>query len=531
MNPYSHRPDGAERLGIAGTPGGPPQQLGGFAPMQPPSQVERFDASMLFARGNGRQLEGFSTPSPTQSSFSLSSHSDPASRSQSVGFERGGPLIDFARGYSVPPTLQTSYHGTPYQADGMASNSMQNLLQLLVQEVQKVNTWISGIESANTTVQEQLTGLTAHIQGSEERFNHLEEKISSLAEQAEMSSTKKGGNPTKNISNQHPKLKAILHPLFFELMGINKVGDQALLMNQLVAFGSLPDQEAFTYAEDSKTKLWRPRWLENVNSKVNTEFIKELVNCIMRNEKSKHDRGTGSLGGADFNDQIISIMAKDYFRNIADQYKTHTNPDKLRKLAKKQRDGCLRARRATMANLRRNGETIKKFEESFSVEGVAALIDTDFGSDYISCPDTELSDDSRSRRRNQDVGKGARMSRGLSWWSIDYVAFIRVLDTTANKEGNKSTWDAHPHKMIDRYPDQSIPFRSMVDPGWLSINPSHKVVESPGLKWLEGFYSVALEKGDLSEEDKTFLGDLNQWLMVASASTSGGDDLEHTSAL
>ena len=42
-------------------------------------------------------------------------------------------------------------------------------------------------------------------------------------------------------------------------------------------------------------------------------------------------------------------MTKDYFRNLAEQYKTHISPEKSWKYAKKQTDGKRRGRRATVS--------------------------------------------------------------------------------------------------------------------------------------------------------------------------------------
>ena len=71
---------------------------------------------------------------------------------------------------------------------------------------------------------------------------------------------------------------------------------------------------------------------------------------------------------------------------------------------------------------------------------------------------------------------------------------------TANKEIHRVTWDAHPSKMTDHYPDSttgSLPFRFMVNPAWIPENPNCKFAEFDTLKWLEGFYLRALEKGEL----------------------------------
>lgn len=69
-------------------------------------------------------------------------------------------------------------------------------------------------------------------------------------------------------------------------------------------------------------------------------------------------------------------------------------------------------------------EAIEEFEKLYEVEGVAAMIDTDFGSEYLSCMEENLSDDSKRRRQDQNIGKGAQMAIGLRWRSLDVSPFI-----------------------------------------------------------------------------------------------------------
>ena len=82
------------------------------------------------------------------------------------------------------------------------------------------------------------------------------------------------------------------------------------------------------------------------------------------------------------------------------------------------------------------------------------------------------------------------------------------------KEVHKAVFEANPQKMSDWYPDTSTgstPFWSMMNPGWLAWNPTKKVAETD-LSWLEGFYLCALEKGDLSKEEKAYLMELEEWI-------------------
>ena len=64
------------------------------------------------------------------------------------------------------------------------------------------------------------------------------------------------------------------------------------------------------------------------------------------NIQAKREKGTGDLSDPDYNEKIVTVMVKDYFCNIADQYKTHLNPEKSRKHVQKQTDGRYCSRHA-----------------------------------------------------------------------------------------------------------------------------------------------------------------------------------------
>ncbi|KIJ58742.1 hypothetical protein HYDPIDRAFT_141388 [Hydnomerulius pinastri MD-312] len=419
-------------------------------------------------------------------------------------------------------------------------------MQLVFEELQRMNLRVSGLEEVNQTLLPSQQQLTERVGGTEEAVIRIE---ALLAVSHENTTNKTGSS--KNISNQHPHLKNVVHPMLFNLCGIDKAtaGDQAELIEMLCSQGELPGTEAFMVA---------------INGKVNGLFINEIVNRIYENETSLRNTpgSKPELDDADYKKSVIMSMAKSYFRNIADQVGKQSNQRKQERHLKKQIATRRRARRAAVAGRRR--DAVAQFEADYQVQGVAAMVDTDFISDVLSYKESDLSDASRDRRKEQNLGKGAKMTVRLEWRSLDYVVFLRVLDsiqkrgnvsvavpaagsadaTTATttavtgppskrrkvgkKDVHKNNFDTHPSKMSTRTPDSqkaipTIPFRGMMNTAWLSANPSTTVLD--GMTWLEDFHKRAKE-GDLTPEDREYLEELATWIAEHADDEGGSAEAE-----
>ncbi|KIK79309.1 hypothetical protein PAXRUDRAFT_36472 [Paxillus rubicundulus Ve08.2h10] len=392
-----------------------------------------------------------------------------------------------------------------------------------------MNHHISSIEATNQTILSNQQLLTNCVNATEEAVNHIEDALLALSKKSQSKAAS-----TKNISNQHPKLKNIIHPLFFDLCGISKSVEQAERMEQLALLPPLPNNEA--YKEIDGKQLWRPHWNENVMSKVNDLYISEIVDWVWTNETSlcNSEKGKPEMEDDDYDLKVIRMMAKSYFRNIADQLKKFTNPEKL----------------IIVATCR--CEAIGVFEEKYNVEGAVALVDTDFGSDYFSYNEDNLSDDSKARCQKQSISKGSCMTIGLYWHTLDYVVFLHTLDSLhkhnvsvapppetgpqagpntqagddaqappskccrmTEKETHKNVFDSHPSKMSDRFPDlhntkAAVPFKPMVNPAWLRANSSSKMScrQDP----LAAGFLFMRKQRQLTSEDVEYLEELASWL-------------------
>jgi septal ring factor EnvC (AmiA/AmiB activator) len=82
---------------------------------------------------------------------------------------------------------------------------MENMMKLVLQEVQQMNQHISSVESTNKNILASQEQLTAHIQATEDGVRRVEETVAQTVNSKK--SAPKTSNTSKNISNQHPKLK------------------------------------------------------------------------------------------------------------------------------------------------------------------------------------------------------------------------------------------------------------------------------------------------------------------------------------
>ncbi|KAG1736837.1 uncharacterized protein EDB91DRAFT_1055434 [Suillus paluster] len=403
---------------------------------------------------------------------------------------------------------------------------IQSGFQQLLTEMQKFNTRLTGIESSNQIILGNQQALNEHAQQGQ---NMLKELLDAMT----ASGVAKSTAGKKNISNQHPALKPIIQPIFFELCGIDMKtarADRTELLAQ-----SLPLENSDAY-ETCGGRIGGGK----IDDKVNSLYIAEVVQRVWDNETSLRNdvKKKGEMKDEDYDCTVISTIAKSYWRNLSQQISSHVSAEKTEKLTIKQKNACRRGRRQTVtANHCR--EAVPDFEKSYGHQGSVALIDTDYGSDYVSYDEGELSPDSVERRKDQSQGKGSRKVIGLEWRSSAYIAFLRVLDEihrrrksgeikggeqdgpaepsakcckiTKPKDVHKATFEAHPSQMSSRLPKSgksTVLFNTMVNAAWLDKHKEVKVVE--GAEWLKDF-NGSIHEGDLAVDDKKYLDELAEW--------------------
>jgi hypothetical protein len=143
-------------------------------------------------------------------------------------------------------------------------------------------------------------------------FNKMEERVNALENPSEDeagtgSRAKKMAAGSRGGASEHPSVKVIqyiippmklqldspfhqplVHTLFYEMCGVDMSGDKAKHTERLCAMMPLEGDLAFEHVETvegKETMTWHPCWKDNINHKVNVQFIKAVINCTVQNEE------------------------------------------------------------------------------------------------------------------------------------------------------------------------------------------------------------------------------------------------------
>ncbi|KAG1856142.1 hypothetical protein F4604DRAFT_1590447, partial [Suillus subluteus] len=233
----------------------------------------------------------------------------------------------------------------------------------------------------------------------------------------------------------------------------------------------------------------------------------------------------------DYDRTIITTLVKSYWRNLSQQVVTHMSAEKTQKLTNKQINSRCCGRHQTVTSHHR--KAIPEFERTYGYQGSAALIDTDYGSDILSCDENNLSADTEKHCKDQNQGKGSWRVVGLEWWSSYYTAFVCILDeiyrcswnaqgrsaepavkcrkVTKPRDKHKTSFNTHPSDMSPHLPKSgksTVLFNMMVNQKWLHEHKDIMVVEVA--EWLKDLYKN-IHDGDLAPEDKKYLDNMEEW--------------------
>ena len=125
---------------------------------------------------------------------------------------------------------------------------------------------------------------------NEETSPQVQTALASLTEKPAKS------GKSKNISNQHPKLKVscpylshyaqpnlamqgiIIHPMFFNLCGVNhSIGSSEHIE---VLASHTPHPGGVPFVMDGDKPIWHLAWSEKINQSVNAKFINEVIGRV-----------------------------------------------------------------------------------------------------------------------------------------------------------------------------------------------------------------------------------------------------------
>ncbi|KAG1887340.1 hypothetical protein F4604DRAFT_1917158 [Suillus subluteus] len=175
--------------------------------------------------------------------------------------------------------------------------------------MQKINARLTGIESSNQIILRNQQALNEHAQQGQNMLKELQESLDAMT----TSGVAKSTAGKKNISNQHPALKPIIQPIFFELCGIDMKtahADQTELLAK-----SLP--------------------LANGNAYETVDGIQKWFSSLQNDTKKK-----GEMKDEDYDRTVISTIAKSYWQNLSQKISSHVSAEKMEKLTNKQKNAC-----------------------------------------------------------------------------------------------------------------------------------------------------------------------------------------------
>ncbi|KIO00296.1 hypothetical protein M404DRAFT_29675 [Pisolithus tinctorius Marx 270] len=303
------------------------------------------------------------------------------------------------------------------------------------------------LSEANTNLEDKLTNIREENKSIVSRLNDVEEVLAEL--QSKVIGHK---GATKTCSNNHVALKSILQPLFCQLCRIDCDGKKQNRVAALTTIRPLDNKQAVKETNEG-VQIWHPHWLGNVDDEVNARFIREVTECAFNNEKSQREQT-----------KMNSIPDTSFTLPIILEAKELHSDQGTRKFEARLEHSRQRARRITAA---------LQYEKETGNKGAEALIDTDLGSDIITCNENEVFDIAPKH-----MNRGPPLSK-----------------TTI--------------------------FKPMVDERWYKENADMPVIE--GIDWLKGFYSH-LNEGDLFEADAIYLKELDEYLKTEMSGQSSDEE-------
>ncbi|KIO12222.1 hypothetical protein M404DRAFT_20055 [Pisolithus tinctorius Marx 270] len=331
------------------------------------------------------------------------------------------------------------------------------LVQLLAEEVKKMSMQLLELHAMNIETRQ---GLTQHIDKNKAAISELREELSTFS-----SKQTKTAGAAKNISNQHPKLKPILHSKMLEMCSIERLNVEDHLSMMSKHINRLPDQRELEDVEGHT--VWRPVWSEHVDNTINQRFLGAMVDAIMQEETAKCAQSKGELEDDDHVSSTVKTMAKQYWRTLMSEIHAAANPTKQEKADGRLREKHYRTRQSQYVAFLCILDSIHKQWQEGN-EGVSSM----------------------DRPTSKPIKKHHK--------------------TMKKRDNFTPSFDPNLSKLEDRPPHSSkailtIPFRTMINDAWLTAHPSQQVVD--GMDWLKGFYSHAKE-GELSDGDTKYLAEL-----------------------
>ncbi|KAJ7126602.1 hypothetical protein C8R43DRAFT_1134927 [Mycena crocata] len=319
----------------------------------------------------------------------------------------------------------------------------------------------------------------------------------------------------KGVANQNPEAKSLLHAMFWRLLGIDPNLDAEERHEKMTEDHDNDAGFILINGPGGESKVWMPNYSQPLNTRKNKVFIAEIVDRLYETEQRNRTQSKGQLPDASFDKAILKSMAQTYFSTIATAWRKMQTEEGKEKLGDAKENKKLRARRETVTAARRN--VVDEFQEHFNVEGAGALLDTDFASSVISLDEKDISDATKTRRKERGGRAGDWMVCGKNWQRKKYVRFLRELDRfivlketaktdakkakTANQQPAQKRQRQNPKKIttrfygtVTKFSDRApasrkknpiIPITGMVKKSWMAGEKGEKIATLDDPDWWE----------------------------------------------
>ncbi|KAI6142933.1 hypothetical protein BKA82DRAFT_36016 [Pisolithus tinctorius] len=311
---------------------------------------------------------------------------------------RSGSFVPDLHGYDREPMRG-------YEREPM--HSLQATVVQIMVDIRNLTEGKMNLEEELTRLKEDNKTVTSRLDALEQSFAELREKGEVALKQAS----------SRTSSNDHTAVKSIIQPLFCQLCGIDCSRSKKVRVVALAAVKPLDSGEPLELTAEG-VEIWHPNWLGQVDDKLNAKFIEEVTERVYNNEKSQRElTQVKNIPDKSFNLPIITECAKTYFQSIHKRASKLQTEQGMRKAKQRLEYGQQRARCSTVAAVQRKAAL--QYKQDSGHKGAAALIETDLGSDVLTCNDSDVSEDTLERRKLAEVGKSANKVVGHAWRSID----------------------------------------------------------------------------------------------------------------
>ncbi|KAG9308131.1 hypothetical protein JVU11DRAFT_12484 [Chiua virens] len=194
----------------------------------------------------------------------------------------------------------------------------------LVAEVRPLADVMRNQETISSELKEKIDELTRRFQETQNQLTELNEQLVGLGEAEKM-------KPEKDGANTHPALKCMIHLIFADFCGIERMLEKAERVHAFTALQPWEDGQPKMTTEGGQV-VWHLNFKGTAGEPANAQFIEAVVKNVMENKKALQENNQGELSDGDYKEKVVRDCVKAYFRNLHQQVKDRSDPTKAARL-------------------------------------------------------------------------------------------------------------------------------------------------------------------------------------------------------